>query len=207
MRVATLTTTAKSEVVPCIYISSPRRVVHSPAGRHQSKMHLLLLTFLAVSSCWSLPRAPTKQPVSVVVFFRHGDRTPVDPYPLDPWGDAKYWPVPFGELTDIGKRQHYELGTVLRERYKVSFLYLKLCCFSFNGCKQLELSVNRMWFSSAIIRHKAESFVELSSWCSQYWKCSLFSVLFDVSFERYLKLDLISWSVKFFDTLSFYNES
>lgn len=59
-------------------------------------------------------------PTSVVIVYRHGDRTPVDPYPLDPWRDPSYWPVPFGELTNRGKLQHYELGQVLRNKYQVN---------------------------------------------------------------------------------------
>lgn len=51
------------------------------------------------------------------VLYRHGDRTPVDPYPTDPWRDPKYWPTGWGQLTNIGKRQHYELGKWLRRRY------------------------------------------------------------------------------------------
>lgn len=51
------------------------------------------------------------------VLFRHGDRTPVEPYPSDPWGDASDWPTGWGQLTNIGKRQHHELGQWLRKRY------------------------------------------------------------------------------------------
>uniref|UniRef100_U5EX31 acid phosphatase n=1 Tax=Corethrella appendiculata TaxID=1370023 RepID=U5EX31_9DIPT len=51
------------------------------------------------------------------VLFRHGDRTPVDPYPTDPWRDLKYWPTGWGQLTNTGKKQHYELGQWLRKRY------------------------------------------------------------------------------------------
>ncbi|CAG9781784.1 unnamed protein product [Diatraea saccharalis] len=52
---------------------------------------------------------------------RHGDRTPVDTYPTDPWRNESLWPVKFGELTNIGKRQHYALGRWLRKRYSVSY--------------------------------------------------------------------------------------
>ncbi|CAD6992511.1 unnamed protein product [Ceratitis capitata] len=51
------------------------------------------------------------------VLFRHGDRTPIEPYPTDPWKNREYWPVGWGELTNIGKNQHYELGKWLRQRY------------------------------------------------------------------------------------------
>ncbi|XP_032595749.1 prostatic acid phosphatase isoform X2 [Drosophila grimshawi] len=51
------------------------------------------------------------------VIFRHGDRMPINPYPTDPWGNPKYWPTAWGELTNLGKQQHYELGKWLRKRY------------------------------------------------------------------------------------------
>jgi hypothetical protein len=36
--------------------------------------------------------------------FRHGDRTPVEPYPNDPWKDPKWWPVGFGQLTNVSSK-------------------------------------------------------------------------------------------------------
>lgn len=56
------------------------------------------------------------------IIYRHGDRTPVDTYPTDPWKNESLWPVRFGELTNIGKRQHYALGQWLRRRYSVRAL-------------------------------------------------------------------------------------
>ncbi|EDV44076.2 uncharacterized protein Dana_GF16215, isoform A [Drosophila ananassae] len=53
----------------------------------------------------------------VHVIYRHGDRTPVDPYPTDPWNNRKYWPTGWGQLTNLGKQEHYELGKWLRNRY------------------------------------------------------------------------------------------
>ncbi|KAK9886473.1 hypothetical protein WA026_016756 [Henosepilachna vigintioctopunctata] len=38
-------------------------------------------------------------------------------YPNDPYQDPALWPNPMGELTNIGKRQHYELGQWIRNRY------------------------------------------------------------------------------------------
>uniref|UniRef100_A0A0K8V6W7 Lysosomal acid phosphatase n=1 Tax=Bactrocera latifrons TaxID=174628 RepID=A0A0K8V6W7_BACLA len=35
------------------------------------------------------------------VLFRHGDRTPIEPYPTDPWKNREYWPVGWGELTNV----------------------------------------------------------------------------------------------------------
>lgn len=51
------------------------------------------------------------------VLYRHGDRTPIEPYPSDPWGDIKDWPTGWGQLTNLGKQQHHELGKWLRKRY------------------------------------------------------------------------------------------
>lgn len=33
--------------------------------------------------------------------FRHGDRMPVEPYPLDPYKDPSNWPNGFGQLTNV----------------------------------------------------------------------------------------------------------
>lgn len=49
--------------------------------------------------------------------YRHGDRTPVEPYPSDPYRDPKYWPTGWGQLTNEGKEHQYELGQWLRKRY------------------------------------------------------------------------------------------
>ena len=54
----------------------------------------------------------------VHLLFRHGDRTPISPYPKDPYRNVSNWPVGFGQLTSKGKMQHYELGKWIRNRYK-----------------------------------------------------------------------------------------
>lgn len=51
------------------------------------------------------------------VVYRHGDRTPISLYPNDPNIDYK-WPVGLGQLTILGKFQHYKLGKFLKDRYK-----------------------------------------------------------------------------------------
>lgn len=51
------------------------------------------------------------------VLFRHGDRTPIDPYPNDPWKDPSHWTAGWGQLTNAGKHRHLELGRYLRKRY------------------------------------------------------------------------------------------
>ncbi|XP_012275172.1 prostatic acid phosphatase-like [Orussus abietinus] len=59
----------------------------------------------------------SKSVVFVNILFRHGDRTPVDPYPNDPYNNESLWPVPFGQLTNTGKHQQLLLGRWIRKRY------------------------------------------------------------------------------------------
>lgn len=51
------------------------------------------------------------------VVFRHGERTPADTYPNDPYIDYDLAPVGWGQLTNRGKRQLYEQGKWMRRRY------------------------------------------------------------------------------------------
>merc|ERR1719369_1937675 len=56
--------------------------------------------------------------VLVHLVYRHGDRTPINPYPTDPYRNRSNWPVDFGQLTSKGVRQQFELGEWIRERYQ-----------------------------------------------------------------------------------------
>ncbi|KAK2586742.1 hypothetical protein KPH14_011774 [Odynerus spinipes] len=51
------------------------------------------------------------------VLYRHGDRTPIEPYPNDPYKNESLWPVPYGQLTNLGKNQQLNLGRWIRNRY------------------------------------------------------------------------------------------
>lgn len=38
---------------------------------------------------------------SLKKLYRHGDRTPIDPYPNDPWKNNSLWPTGWGQLTTV----------------------------------------------------------------------------------------------------------
>ncbi|XP_066143424.1 venom acid phosphatase Acph-1-like [Euwallacea fornicatus] len=56
----------------------------------------------------------------VHLVFRHGDRNPEDTnlYPSNPYyEELNYYPYGYGQLTNVGKRREYDIGTTLRKRY------------------------------------------------------------------------------------------
>ena len=72
---------------------------------------------MVLTDCISSSQAVPGQLRMVHVMFRHGDRTPISHYPTDPWADPHHWPVGPGQLTSLGKRQHFQLGQWLRQTY------------------------------------------------------------------------------------------
>ncbi|XP_054268148.1 prostatic acid phosphatase-like [Macrosteles quadrilineatus] len=84
-----------------------------------SKSRILFVVFavsLASSSAVENENEPYKV-VFVNVLHRHGARTPAYFYPNDPYQNASYWPVPMGQMTNLGKQQVFELGQWLHKRY------------------------------------------------------------------------------------------
>nr|CAH7728383.1 unnamed protein product [Callosobruchus chinensis] len=81
---------------------------------------MLYSVFIYFCICIFFPTVYTKEDelTAVIVIYRHGARTPIKPYPNDPYKNESIWPVGFGQLTNIGKQQHKELGKWLRQRYQ-----------------------------------------------------------------------------------------
>lgn len=76
----------------------------------------LVFASIFAASCFSTDELDLGTIVFANVLYRHGDRTPVGRYKNDPYNETS-WPVPYGQLTNIGKHQHLLLGCWLRKRY------------------------------------------------------------------------------------------
>ncbi|CAG2110632.1 unnamed protein product [Medioppia subpectinata] len=80
-------------------------------------MHSLLQIYVLIISAL-ISTAFSSELKLLFVIHRHGDRTPIQCYPMDPYSNASYWPDGWGELTPVGKKRMFGVGSYLRKRYQ-----------------------------------------------------------------------------------------
>ncbi|KAI4455054.1 acid phosphatase-related [Holotrichia oblita] len=77
---------------------------------------VLFVTFITIGVCSSYT-VDSKELLLVHVISRHGARTPVDTYPKDPYINTTFYPAGWGQLTNEGKWDAFNLGREIRKRY------------------------------------------------------------------------------------------
>ncbi len=81
-----------------------------------SFLSILLLCSIPTVYLWPNHDISTLKLLQVV--HRHGDRTPTELFPNDPFKNvSKYWYEGIGELTTRGKYRMYKLGQFVRNQY------------------------------------------------------------------------------------------
>ncbi|CRK95747.1 CLUMA_CG009204, isoform A [Clunio marinus] len=119
--------------MPCFKQDLRRGTDRQLNGRFKvyASLFSIMIIFLVILSCLSLIGVSSKSHNEdsfskrdenlelklVHVLFRHGSRTPADTYPNDPHVNETFDPFGWGQLTNVGKQQMFNLGTFLRNRY------------------------------------------------------------------------------------------
>lgn len=75
------------------------------------------MTFSVFLTAIALDLAFGRELVFSNVVWRHGDRSYIQTYPTDPYKDSHIWKNGYGELTNIGMKEQYDLGRYLRIKY------------------------------------------------------------------------------------------
>ena len=81
---------------------------------------LLMVSYLALFGNASQLNSQFNSNLSLVAIFsviRHGDRSPTEFYPNDPFQNESYWPEGIGELNQVGIERMKQTGALYLQRY------------------------------------------------------------------------------------------